>query len=263
MSLLPSSPDTTTQTEPRVVGVDDEDADALLSALSSGTARALLSALHEEPAPPSELAERADTSLQNAQYHLEKLENAGAVEVVDTAYSAKGREMDVYAPADEPLVIFAGEEEKQSTLRSALSRLLGAVGLLAVASLAIQQWFGERGLFGTESVPASGGASGGESAGGAGTPTPDAANVPEDTAAPSGTVEQTGDVGIQQVNETTELAAEDISTPTQTPTPSPETTTTVSDTVREASAGLPPGVLFFLGGLFVLVVVVGLVYLRE
>jgi DNA-binding transcriptional ArsR family regulator len=266
MSLLPSSPDTTTEhIEPRVVGVDDEDADALLSALSSGTARALLSACHDSPAPPSELAEEVDTSLQNAQYHLEKLEDAGAVEVVDTAYSAKGREMDVYAPADQPLVIFAGEEEKESTLKSALSRLLGSVGVLAVASLAVQQWFGEGGLFGSERVASGGGAPGGESAGGAGTPTPDAASAPEDAVAQTPTPEQSGDIGIQSVNETTPSLSPETVQPTETPTPtpSPETTTVAGDTVREAGAGLPPGLLFFLGGLFVLAVVVGLFYLRR
>jgi DNA-binding transcriptional ArsR family regulator len=264
MSLLPSSPDTTTEdTEPRVVGVDDEDADALLSALSSGTARALLSACHDNPAPPSELADEVDTSLQNAQYHLENLEDAGAVEVVDTAYSAKGREMDVYAPADQPLVIFAGEEENESTLKSALSRLLGAVGILGIASLAVQQWFGERGLFGDDRVASGGGAPGGESASGAGTPTPEPSG--ESGAVPTETVEETGNVGIQSVNETTpSLSSETVQpTETPTPTPSPETTTAASDTVREVSAGLPPGVVFFLGGLFVLAVVVGLFYLRE
>ncbi len=140
MSLLPSKPDTTAadDAEPRVVGVESDDADDLLSALSSGTARRLLGELHEDPAPPAELAERVDTSLQNAQYHLENLEEAGAVEVVDTAYSQKGREMDVYAPADQPLVIFAGDQEKSTSIRTALSRLLGAVGLLAVVSLVVQ-----------------------------------------------------------------------------------------------------------------------------
>jgi len=139
MSLLPSKPDTTAaeDAEPRVVGVESDDADDLLSALSSETARRLLGELHESPAPPAELADRVDTSLQNAQYHLENLEDAGAVEVVDTAYSQKGREMDVYAPADQPLVIFAGDQEESTSIRTALSRLLGAVGLLAVVSLVV------------------------------------------------------------------------------------------------------------------------------
>jgi DNA-binding transcriptional ArsR family regulator len=141
--LLPSTPDTSAveDAEPRVVGVDSDDADELLSALSSTTARELLAALHDEPANPAALADRVDTSLQNAQYHLSNLEEAGLIEVVDTAYSAKGREMNVYAPADQPLVVYAGKEEETGGLRSALSRLLGAVGALALSSILVQALF--------------------------------------------------------------------------------------------------------------------------
>ncbi|PSQ41595.1 ArsR family transcriptional regulator [Halobacteriales archaeon SW_5_68_122] len=142
MSLLPSSPDVSPDSDPRLVGLDSEEADELMAALSSETARRLLAELHEDPAPPGELADRVDTSLQNAQYHLEKLESAGAIEDVGTAYSKKGREMTVYGPADSPLVIYAGEQERASGLRAALSRLFGGVLALAVASLAIQELFG-------------------------------------------------------------------------------------------------------------------------
>ncbi|PSQ33430.1 ArsR family transcriptional regulator, partial [Halobacteriales archaeon SW_10_68_16] len=169
MSLLPSRPDASPAEDagPRVVGVDSEDADAVLSALSSETARELLAAVHDDPAPPSELAERVDTSLQNAQYHLENLEDAGAVEVVDTAYSAKGREMDVYAAADQPLVIFAGDEEDSSVLRTAIQRLVGALGLLALASLAVQAIFGRIDLLGGADLGAQTGGEG-DGAGGGG-----------------------------------------------------------------------------------------------
>ncbi|AGN01609.1 putative ArsR family regulatory protein [Salinarchaeum sp. Harcht-Bsk1] len=144
--LLPSIPDASASddAEPRVVGLDDEDADDVLGALSSETARELFAALTDDPGHPSALADRVDTSLQNVQYHLAKLEDAGMVEVVDTAYSAKGREMDVYAPADRPLVLFAGDEEDQTLLDRALGRLLGGVGVLTGASLAV------RGLAGAE-----------------------------------------------------------------------------------------------------------------
>ena len=85
MSLLPSESDATAaDADPRVVGVESDDADDLLSALSSETARHLLGELHDDPAPPGELADRVGTSLQNAQYHLENLQEAGAIEVVDT-----------------------------------------------------------------------------------------------------------------------------------------------------------------------------------
>jgi len=143
--LLPSTSDATAPQsgEPRVVGVDSDDADDLLGALSSDTARELLAALHEDPATPSALAETIDTSLQNAQYHLGKLEDADVIQVVDTVYSEKGREMKVYAPSDQPLVVFAGREEKTTGLKTALSRLLGAFGALGLLSVAVQQAFGD------------------------------------------------------------------------------------------------------------------------
>ncbi|WP_066416544.1 ArsR/SmtB family transcription factor [Halorubrum aethiopicum] len=138
--LLPSLPDAEPDDrEPRVVGVDDEEADELLAALGSETARNVLSTLHEKPATTSELADELDTSLQNVQYHLSKLTDAEVVDVIDTTYSEKGREMNVYAPADEPLVLFAGSEEQSSGIKTALKRLLGGYALLGLAAFAVQR----------------------------------------------------------------------------------------------------------------------------
>ncbi|WP_255151752.1 ArsR/SmtB family transcription factor [Halorarius halobius] len=292
MSLLPSKPDVVSDGEPRVVGVDSEDADALMSALSSETARRLLSELHDEPAPPSELADRADTTLQNTQYHLSNLEDAGAVEVVGTAYSSKGREMDVYAPADEPLVIFAGQDEQASGLRAALSRLLGGVGALLVGSVAVQEVFGD-GVgrlvgFGSN---AGGGAQEPRSAGGPTTDTTTEADTTTDagdaiggagggdggatgtptTAEPSATNASDGPGVFTSGDATstvTETPVPEASTPTPTAQATPAATGTPSPTPVAADggldvvAGLPPGLLFFLGGLTVLLVVVAVAY-RE
>ena len=267
MSLLPSEPDTEPpDAGPRVIGVDSEDAEDVLAALSSGTARELLSVLHEEPAPPSRLADEVDTSLQNAQYHLEKLETAGAVEVVDTAYSAKGREMDVYAPADQPLVIFAGDEG-ESTLRSALSRLLGSVGVLAVASLAVQALVGEGGLLdsptGAGGAGAAGGGSGGdggaapnggdaaaaEDAAGA-TPTPEPATTDGGGAFSAESIEETTtETEVETVADTAATAARNVTetvTETVNGTAPPEEVTRAA---ADGAASLPPGLLFFAGGL--------------
>ncbi|WP_458208396.1 ArsR/SmtB family transcription factor [Haladaptatus sp. NG-SE-30] len=147
--LLPSSSDVEAPTggAPRVLGVDSDDADDLLGALSSDTARSLLSALHEDPATASELSDRVDTSLQNAQYHLGKLEDADLISQVDTIYSEKGREMKVYAPTDGPLILFAGREDQTTGLKDALSRVLGVAVVLGVMSAAIQYAVTE-GLFG-------------------------------------------------------------------------------------------------------------------
>ncbi|MFB6228901.1 MAG: ArsR/SmtB family transcription factor [Halobacteriales archaeon] len=184
--LLPSRLEgsSSVESDPRVIGLDSEDADDLLAAMSSETARRLLSSLHDSPATPSELADRIDTSIQNAQYHLEKLEDAGAIEVADTVYSEKGREMSVYAPADEPLVVVAGDDETGG-IRAALARLLAGVGLVGVVSAAINAAAGY-GVFGTDPPTGDPGAEGDAGVGAmdAATQTPAAGGAPIDPAAP-------------------------------------------------------------------------------
>ena len=202
--LLPSSPDTSAaeETDPRVVGLDSEDADDLLSALSSDTAREVLATLHDEPDTPSGVADRVDTSLQNAQYHLGNLDDADLIEEIDTIYSEKGREMSVYAAADRPLVVFAGSEAERGGLEDALKSLLGAVGVLAAASLVVQWRLGD-----LPGLGATGGADAGR--------------------------------GVSTMEaETTQAAA-------------------------DAGASLPPGLLFFVGGLVALAVVGAALYLRR
>jgi len=301
MSLLPSEPDTSAaeESDPRVIGVDSDAADDLIAALSSETAREILAALHEDPAPPSDLADRVDTSLQNVQYHLDNLADAGAIEVIDTVYSEKGREMDVYAPADRPLVIFAGEESRTPTLRKALSRLLGGIGVLALASLVVQSLFGDRGDpdFGAGAPPAGGNVSTTPTDAltetartGAGThsPTVTATETAVETAMPTATetaVETATATATQSptatATETATATATETATATATETV-PETATEVPtatatrtpvgtateavDTVTTAvpdGGAIPPGLLFFAGGLTVLLAVVAFSYLRR
>jgi DNA-binding transcriptional ArsR family regulator len=211
--MLPSSGDGSAglESDPRVIGLDSDEADTALSALSSTTARRILGLLHDRPDTPASVADRADTTLQNAQYHLGRMSEAGLVEVVDTVYSEKGREMKVYAPADRPLVVFAGPDEESEGLRATLSRLLGVVGLLALTSLIVQV-----ALRGVPALPfgaRTGAAQGGGDGGGGAVATQDA---------------------------TVESAA-----------------------AAETALGLPPGLLFLLGGLTVLLVVVAVRVVRA
>jgi len=120
--------------EPRLVDLDEETADEVFEALSSGTTREIFLALHREPQTASDLAEETDTSVQNVQYHLGKLDDAALVEVVDTWYSERGTEMSVYGPQDDSLVLFAGRD-KQSTLRSLLDRVAGVFAVLVPVSI--------------------------------------------------------------------------------------------------------------------------------
>ena len=120
--------------EPRLVDLDEETADEVFEALSSGTTRSIFLSLHQNPQTASDLADETETSVQNIQYHLGKLKDADLVEVVDTWYSERGTEMKVYAPKDDSLVLFAGRD-KQSTLRSLLNRVAGVLTLLVPASI--------------------------------------------------------------------------------------------------------------------------------
>ena len=272
--LLPSRPDIPDDDkEPRVVGLDSDEADDLLAAISSETARETLSTLHDDPAPASGVADRIDTSIQNAQYHLDRLETAGLIEAAGTAYSEKGREMTVYAPADGALVVVAGPEENSSGLRSVLTRLLGGIGAIALGSVVVDRLArtgaapAPRSATDDAAVSSDGAACAAANA--SGTTEPAATPTPRPTGTP--TAADDGGVGIAEVTPTSTPTAEPAATPTPAPEPEPTSTGTAADltgtavettagtgggsdpiATAVAGSGLPPGVLFFLGGLFAL-----------
>jgi len=110
--------------------------------------------------------------------------------------------MTVYAPTYDPLIVAARSEERTQSLQRVLKQLLGAIGVLAVVSVLLDQLL-------RHGLPLLGG-DGGSSGGGAG------------------------------------------GEPTPTPSPPPEL---IFD--------LPPGVVVFIGGLFVLLAVGAWVWYRS
>jgi DNA-binding transcriptional ArsR family regulator len=92
--------------------VSGESQEEALQALSSGTAQAILGALDGDPKTTSEIAEMVDTSIQNTHHHLRRLEENDLVEPIGTWYSAKGKEMTVYALTAEKLVVRFGAAER-------------------------------------------------------------------------------------------------------------------------------------------------------
>jgi DNA-binding transcriptional ArsR family regulator len=126
----------------RVLWLDDEDAERLITSLSSDTARAVVTALYDDRGTASELADRVDTSLQNVRHHLDHLQEAGLVRVVDTRYSVKGREMNVYGPTDDSLVVAVGREEDHEGFLDSLGRFVGALAGLALVGALVEVTFG-------------------------------------------------------------------------------------------------------------------------
>lgn len=257
MSLLPSrGPDVSTaqEGEMQVVGVD-EDVDGLLDALSSDTARAVLNAIYDDPGTPSQIADRLDMSIQKVSYHLENLEEEELISVAGTRYSEKGQEMRVYEPPEDPLVLVVGTQERTDSLRALVKRLLPTIGILALASLAIQRFLGRDGGLGVGSLfpGGSGGDAGGyEAADDTGTtPTETANEVAADSGDGGG-----GDVAIDSA-EATETATE-AATSTPVSTESMESGAQATEAVAGgAGFTVSPGMAFFLGGLLVITVLVG------
>lgn len=128
--------------EPRLVDLDEDTADEVFEALASTTTRKIFLELHNQPQTASDLAEVTETSVQNVQYHLEKLTDVELVEVVDTWYSERGSEMKVYAPQDESLVLFAGRD-KRSAFRRLLNRFAGVFAMLVPPSI-LAGWLANR-----------------------------------------------------------------------------------------------------------------------
>jgi DNA-binding transcriptional ArsR family regulator len=232
--------------QPRVVDLEGEDADAVFGALSSTMARRIYAQLDSEPGTPSDVADAVDSSIQNVRYHLENLEEAGLIEVVDTWYSSRGNEMSVYATTDGPLIV-ASDESRASKLRAALLRLVGGIGALAGISLLVQygltDWFGAVGSSQDEAVPA------------------------EDTAADDADERATGDDVDDEVSvadtedeptaDEDEAANDDLTDYDTDGTEPADDAETFFDggpeAVETAFGVIPPGLLFFLGGLVVLV----------
>jgi len=224
--LLPGGSSVEAGDGSEVVSIREDAADEVFEALSSGTAREILAALYEDPDTASSVADRVDTSLQNASYHIEKLVDADLVEVADTWYSEQGREMKVYAPASDSLVLFASDEASSPSLKSRLARLLGVVGVLGAASLVVQRLLGGRAGEGA-TAETTGGDDGGGAVGIASNDAVETTTETPDAAGDSGAVDYTAEVADAAAN------------------------------------GIPPGVLFFAGGLLALAVVLGYAWYRQ
>ena len=95
-----------------------EDGD-VFDVLSSQTARELVTILAEAPAPASELATTLDMSLQNVQYHLDRLQAAGLVTAVGQKYSSRGREMTLYGLVGSSWIVLTGRNNVDAAVEDA------------------------------------------------------------------------------------------------------------------------------------------------
>lgn len=137
--LFPSRTDPSIERsrDPSVLYVDSDETEEIISTLSGDTAMMIFRMLNDQALTPSEVATRLEMSVQSVTYHLDNLEEANLVEVIDTCYSEKGREMNIYAVTSDPKVVVLGTENDRTSLRKAFASLAGAVGVPAVLIAAL------------------------------------------------------------------------------------------------------------------------------
>lgn len=136
-----------------VVEQGSYEAQKIAKAMSSPTSADLFNALSDCPMSATALAERSGLPLTTVKYHLENMLSAGLIEVTDTRWSAKGREMKIYAVKDQVVVI---APKRRVDIRGVVERYGVAAGALAVVSalgLAIPSTL--LGLLQTPALPAS------------------------------------------------------------------------------------------------------------
>lgn len=112
----------------------DERAQKIARAMASQTANAIIQAFSSGPMTSSEAARMMKIPITTATYHIDNLLEAGLLEVVDTRWSEKGREVKVYGLTDQVLII----APPVSDLRSVLKKYTMLFALIVLATLGLR-----------------------------------------------------------------------------------------------------------------------------
>ncbi len=111
----------------------DERAQKIGKAIASPTANEVLHILAGGPKTASDLTETLDIPMGTLKYHIENLLEAGLIEITETRYSVKGREVKVYALRDQLLIV----APKVTSIRSILLKYTSLFAIVILASMAM------------------------------------------------------------------------------------------------------------------------------
>jgi DNA-binding transcriptional ArsR family regulator len=111
----------------------DERAQKIGKAIASQTANDILHILSQGQKTASDLTGLLNIPMGTLKYHIDNLLEAGLVEIAETRYSVKGREVKVYQLKDQ-LVIVA---PKMTNIRSILLKYASLFAIVIVASMAM------------------------------------------------------------------------------------------------------------------------------
>jgi DNA-binding transcriptional ArsR family regulator len=111
----------------------DERAQKIAKAMSSQMASDILQLLAESPQSLTGITERLAIPLTTAKYHTENLLDAGLIQVSETKYSVKGREIKIYSLTNQLLIV----APRQSNVHSLLLKYASLFGIVVFGSLVI------------------------------------------------------------------------------------------------------------------------------
>ena len=111
----------------------DERAQKIGKAMASPTANEILHLLSTGPKTASDLTGLLNIPMGTLKYHIENLLEAGIVEIAETRYSVKGREVKVYALRDQLLIV----APRMTNIRSILLKYASLFVVIIVASMAL------------------------------------------------------------------------------------------------------------------------------
>jgi DNA-binding transcriptional ArsR family regulator len=109
----------------------DERAQKIAKAMASPTAGDLLQAMKDGPRTSSDLADLLHLPMSTVKYHIGNLLDAGILEVSETRYSVKGREVKVYTLKDQLLIV----APRTTSIRSLLLKYASIFSVFLLATL--------------------------------------------------------------------------------------------------------------------------------
>jgi len=116
-----------------VIQPGDERAQKIARAMASQTANAVIQAFGGGPLTSSEVSRQMAIPITTASYHIENLLDAGLLEVMETRWSEKGREVKVYGLTNQVFII----APPISDLRSVLQKYATLFGIVVLSSLGL------------------------------------------------------------------------------------------------------------------------------
>ncbi len=109
----------------------DEQAEKIAKAMSSRTAGRILGSLSGKVRSSTEIADALSIPITTVAYHIGNLLDAGLLNVAETRWSSKGREVKVYGLAGKMVVI----APPVTDIRSLFLKYAGLFGIISLATL--------------------------------------------------------------------------------------------------------------------------------